>query len=450
MNNYYKLILFLVLLLSPFLNSISFCQGVKIGVALPLFEESDDPAKKQLGSDILNGIEFALNEYNRSPVIKITLDIRDTKRDPVESERIIDAFAQDSSIVCVLGPVFSSELLEVANIGVTEKLPIISPTATADDIAESHDYVFQLNPSYKVRGTLMADYLVKIAGLKNFVIIYEESYGSNFSEHFETEVGKLGGKVLLSSSYNKDAKNITDIITQIIKVIRDNDLFINPANLNVTQLKKLENSGVRYSLLDSLVTQKTDVSIYYLFGHNARKVIDTLNIKAFQLKPDATNFIQGYIDAIYIPISNPSEISMIVPELYSNKLSFFIAGTGDWNNEEILNENKVYLKNLIFESEYYIDENNQAFKELKTKISKTKITLNKSFLFGFDSMNLLLSIISSGNITRDRIRDALKKVVSYDAVRSKISLDFNRVNSELNILAYDNGLKKVASYKISK
>ncbi len=451
MNNNYKLLLFLILLSLSFLLCYkAYSQVLKIGVALPLFEESDDPAKKKLGSDILNGIEFAMNDYNRSPVVKITLDVRDTKRDPIVAVRIVDEFARDSSIICILGPVFSSELSEVANIGVTEKLPIISPTATADDIAESHDYVFQLNPSYKVRGTLMADYLFKIAGLRNFIIISEETYGINFSEHFETEIEKLGGKILLTAAYKKDARNISNIIAQIHKVIIDNDLFINPANLNVTQLKKLENAGVRYSLLDSLISQKTDVSIYYLFGRSAKKIIDTLNIKPYQLKTVGSNFIQGYIDAIYIPISNPAEISMIVPELYSNKLSFFIAGTGDWNNEEILKENKVYLKNLIFESEYYPDENNPEYQDLKNRVSKTKIELNKSFLFGYDSMVLLLNIISSGNYTRDKIRDALRKVVSFNAIRSKISLDYNRVNSELNILAFDNGLKKVAAYKISR
>ena len=79
---------------------------------------------------------------------------------------------------------------------------------------------------------------------------------------------------------------------------------------------------------------------------------------------------------------------MIVPELFSNGLSFYLAGTGDWNNEKALDENKIYLKNLYFESEYYLDENSDNLKILKGKLSKTKLKLTKNFCS--DMMQLLL------------------------------------------------------------
>jgi len=71
-------------------------------------------------------------------------------------------------------------------------------------------------------------------------------------------------------------------------------------------------------------------------------------------------------------------------------------------------------------------------------------------LFGYDAMKLLLSVIAQGNKTRKQINDALEKVKSYDAIKSKISLDYNRVNSELNILSYDGKLIRVGIYKVSK
>jgi hypothetical protein len=208
---------------------------------------------------------------------------------------------------------------------------------------------------------------------------------------------------------------------------------------------------VRYSLLDSLASLKPEVSIYYLFGKNAKKVADTMNIKPYALKDvNNTKFIQGYIDAIYIPISNSGEISMIVPELYSSQLSFSIAGTGDWNNEQVLQDNKVYLKNLVFESEYYLDEESSDLADLKAALKKTKYKLNKSFLFGYDAMNLITGIIAEGNTTAKEINSALNSTVSFNAIKSKISLDYNRVNSELNILTYDDGIKRITTYKVLK
>ncbi|HMT10714.1 MAG TPA: hypothetical protein PKA39_03725 [Ignavibacteria bacterium] len=132
-----------------------------------------------------------------------------------------------------------------------------------------------------------------------------------------------------------------------------------------------------------------DISIYYMFGKNAKKTVDTLNMKPYKLKPETTKFVQGVIDAIYIPIANPGEINVIVPQLFSDGLSMYIAGTGDWNNEKTLEENKVYLKNLVFESEYFTGSDDADFSSLKERLKKSKFKLSKNFLFGYDSGKLI-------------------------------------------------------------
>jgi ABC-type branched-subunit amino acid transport system substrate-binding protein len=431
-------------------SAVCFSQNLKIGVALPLFEESEDNNQKQLGQDILNGIKFSLEQYNKTSKEKVLIDVKDTRKEIPTTAAIITGFGENEDVVAILGPVFSNELAAIVGAAENFKIPIVSPTATADDLAESHEYVFQLNPSYKVRGRTIANYLVKQLGLKNFVVIAEESYGTNFSKYFETEVTRLKGKTVLSDTYKSDVQNITPIISNIQKIIRDNDLFINLSNLNINQVKKLENAGLSYRLIDSLIDLRIDASIYYLFGKDAKKTLDTLNIKPYPLKKETQKFIQGYIDAIYIPVSNPSEISLVVPELYSSGLSFFIAGTGDWNNDKVLEENKVYLNKLLFESEYYLDENNPKLRELKDAVKNKKYNFNKSFLFGYDAMSLLLNVISDGNYTREEIYNALSKVSGFQAIKSKISLDNKRVNSDLNILTFDGSLKKLADYKIVK
>lgn len=424
---------------------------VKIGVALPLFSDSEDGSKKVLGSEILDGIKFALQEYSKNAPVKVTLEVMDTKRDPVIASDVIRGFGEDEGIIGVIGPVFSSELGEAAVNGPQFSLPIVSPTATGDELAANYNYVFQLNPSYEVRGKLMADYLIKKNGLKNFAVIYEENYGDNFRKHFENEVKTMGGNVVIAQSYKKDPENITEQISAITKYIKDNDLYINAANLNITQRQKLELSGVRWSLIDSSVSMNMDISIYYMFGRNAKKIVDTMNIKPYKLKPETTKFVQGVIDAIYIPIANPNEINVIVPQLFSDGLGMYIAGTGDWNNEKILEDNKVYLKKVVFESEYYPDNDDPDYAALKESLKKSKYKLSKNFLFGYDAGRLIFKLIGDGAKTRQDLNNALKNLVNYDAIKSKISLDYHGINSELNILRYDdNRIKLVETYKLSK
>jgi hypothetical protein len=183
-------------------------------------------------------------------------------------------------------------------------------------------------------------------------------------------------------------------------------------------------------------------------GKGAKKMLDTMNIKPYQLKKETSKFLQGFIDAIYIPISNPAEIGLVVPELFSNGLSFFIAGTGDWNNDNALEENKVYFNKLLFESEYFLDENDSRVGELRQVLENKKYKLNKSFLFGYDAAALVLHVIADGNRTREDIYKALNKISSFDAVKSKISLNYKRVNSELNILTFDGAIRKIADYSL--
>jgi ABC-type branched-subunit amino acid transport system substrate-binding protein len=175
-----------------------------------------------------------------------------------------------------------------------------------------------------------------------------------------------------------------------------------------------------------------------------------MNIKPYPLKSEPVKFVQGVIDAIYIPVSNPAEISMIVPQLFSYGLGYYIAGTGDWNYEKTLEENQVYLKNLVFESEYYPNEESDRYIELKEKVKKTKYQISKNFLFGYDCAMLVLNLVDDGNKTREELNDALKNLAGYEAIKSKISLDYHGINSELNILRYDGGIKLVDTYKLSK
>ncbi len=444
-----KFVLMFVFALSVFeLKPLS--QEVRIGVLLPLFENSEDVSKKQLGIDLSNGILFAMNEYNRNPGTKVTLDIRDTERDPKICSEKFNEMAQNKGIIGVLGPIFSSELAEITGFALTEMLPLISPTATGDNLAENHDYVFQLNPSYKVRGKLIANYMMKQMKMENFAVISEDTYGVNFKTHFEDEVRKLGGNIVSSHLYSKSATSIAGIIDSLLNVIKENDLFININNLNLQQRQKIESSGVRPSLIDSLVSMNIDVSVYYLFGRYARKIIDTMNIKPYKLKSTNSKYIQGYIDAIYIPISNTNEIGIIVPALSSNGLEYFIAGTGDWNNDKALEDNKVYLKNLIMESEYFVDEKDSRVQSLKERLKKTKFKFNKSFLFGYDAMSIILSLISEGNTTRQKLNESLMKLSNFEGIKSKFSLDYYRINSELNILSYENGLNLIQTYKINR
>lgn len=182
-------------------NSVSAQQ--KIGLALPLMSESGSDADKKVGEYILKGATDSYNEYKASnPKTKIEIKLGDTQKNPEVFYNMMLSYSKDNSIIAVLGPIFSAEMYVMKSMAGTLKLLIISPTATADNLASESDYLFQLNPDYTIRGSSMARYAVKELNYKNILVLSENKYGRFFSAPFINEVNKNDGTIIDTFYYD--------------------------------------------------------------------------------------------------------------------------------------------------------------------------------------------------------------------------------------------------------
>ena len=119
-----------------------------IGVMLPLFLNNPTSGKTPV-TEILNGIKFAVSQYNRTHSNRIGLVIRDTERDSDKIREIANEFEDISSIKTVLGPVFSDEVTAAAAAFAGSDIKIFSPTATDNDLARFDNNIYQANPSFE-------------------------------------------------------------------------------------------------------------------------------------------------------------------------------------------------------------------------------------------------------------------------------------------------------------
>jgi branched-chain amino acid transport system substrate-binding protein len=214
---------------------------VKIGVALPLMENSPNKEDKLLGEYILMGVKDALKEYNSSkPKKEVKLSIQDTKRDAATALNAMNEFGNDKNVIAIFGPIFSNELAPNSGVGAFYKIPIISPTSTQNDLAKNNEYVYQLNPTYDIRGKLMAKYAMEELKMRNFVILSEESYGKNFADSFYDEVEKRGGRVINIKYYQKEEVSVSEYLSELKNDILRYERFIDFGNLDESQKSKLE------------------------------------------------------------------------------------------------------------------------------------------------------------------------------------------------------------------
>ena len=187
-----------------------------IGVMLPLETNSAGEYTNQPAAEILEGIKFAVDEFNKLRSDKIGLLIRDTKKDVNQIKKIKEEFTPLNSLIAILGPIFSNEVRAALEEFDDYDIPIISPTATDDDLTGLNHHFFQANPSFTVRGKIMAQYVYyvenkRIVSVINSIEGYSPILAGSFTEEFE----KLGGKVLKKESFRNDYTNFSEPISKI-------------------------------------------------------------------------------------------------------------------------------------------------------------------------------------------------------------------------------------------
>ena len=397
-------------------------------------KSSSDNDEKTTGEVFLKGVKDALREYETSDSSfhKVELIIEDTKKDQGLTLEIINKFGTDKNVIALFGPIYSSELVNNAGAADFHKIPLISPTATLNDLAGKNPYVFQLNPTYDIRGKLMAKYAISELGMKNFMILSEDSYGKLYSESFMNEVHSNNCLVYSPEYYSKDTPLFQEHFATIRSKITAEDKFIDFGNTDKLTIEKLKKVKLLYSNIDSLTSNKLAVSIFKLFGINGNKIADSLNIVPVKISDSGKKIIPGIIDAIYIPVSSYVEIPLILSELESSGIIIPILGTSDWNNEEVLSENSGKIKTLYFESDFYLDEISRDF------LTGVKEDEMKNYYFGYDGMKLILDEISTGNLSRDKLNDAFENLKNYDAKHNNMTMK-ERTNNSLSVMFFGNG-----------
>jgi branched-chain amino acid transport system substrate-binding protein len=246
--------------------------GTVIGVMLPFETNSVGEFTSQPSSEILEGIKFAVNEFNKLRSDKIGLLIRDTKKDVEEVKKIREEFTSLNSLVAVLGPIFSNEVRAALEEFDDYNIPIISPTATDDGLTSLSRNFFQANPSFSSRGRVMAQYIFYVENKRTVSVLnsiegYSPLLAANFTEEFE----RLGGKVLRRESFNNSTTNFSEPISRIYS----DSLIIEGVYIPLS-----DNSVTPY-ILSELTKYNMKIP---LFGNQ-----DWFTAKGFETAPEISN-----------------------------------------------------------------------------------------------------------------------------------------------------------------
>ncbi len=186
---------------------------------LPLQIDENNYPTSVAADEILQGIKFAVAEFNEDRDDKIGIIIRDTKNNEDEINEIRNELGSNSSIKAILGPIFSNEVRVTINTFNGTDLPIISPTATDNDLTSVSEDFFQANPPLAVRGKIMAQYVFFVENKKNMAVLYStDGYSPLIAASFVEEFEKLGGTIMVQESYKSNSFALSEPISRIVAV----------------------------------------------------------------------------------------------------------------------------------------------------------------------------------------------------------------------------------------
>lgn len=165
-----------------------------LGVALPL-EDGDDA----LTQAMFNGIRLAVSEHNdrfgeQRPVQMVFRNSGGTEA----TARAAAAELVDADVVAIIGPLYSEAAEAAGEVAERAETILIAPLATEESVSTGRRFVFQANPTWTVRGQMLARFADDRFGHERYGIIAElgDSYSERMAEGFQEEITRMGASVL--------------------------------------------------------------------------------------------------------------------------------------------------------------------------------------------------------------------------------------------------------------
>lgn len=212
MKKLLALVLTLAMVTGAFAVTASADAGtVKIGTSGPL-----TGGAAVYGTCVANSAQIAVDEVNALGGLQFELNNQDDEHD---AEKAVSAYytLQDWGMQILVGTVTTKPSLAVGPLTNEDRIFMLTPSASALDVAYSGDNVFQICFADPMQGSVSASVIAeKNLGTK-IGVIYDSSdvYSTGILETFEEEATALGLEIVCTEAFTSDTK--ADLTTQVTK-----------------------------------------------------------------------------------------------------------------------------------------------------------------------------------------------------------------------------------------
>ncbi len=154
------------------------------------------------GEAFLDGARLALARFNSENLSRFELIAADTEGEPVVAALAARRLILEEGVSALLGGVMSNPTVAAAVEANARQVPLLSPSATAENIHEIGPWVFQNNITSEAQVLAVARLAVReILGARFGVLYPNQGNGQALARVFEETIYELGGEIVASIPY---------------------------------------------------------------------------------------------------------------------------------------------------------------------------------------------------------------------------------------------------------
>ncbi len=205
-----------------------------------------------LGQDNLQGAYVAQKEFNdgfKLPGLKVSLLIANFGSNPKDAttiaKQIVQAAQADKTIVGVMGLPLSSYVPDAITILQEAHLPLVSPTASSDELTGISPSFFRVVPPNDFQARVGADYAIHTLHAHTATLLSDphDSSGANLAKDFKHSFTDLGGSADEKSYTTGESETLRSQLKDILANPPDLLYFVGPATDMNTVLMNLPPSS---------------------------------------------------------------------------------------------------------------------------------------------------------------------------------------------------------------
>lgn len=356
------------------------------------------------GIEMVQGVSLAQSLYSDSTKEEINLRIVDDRADPVTAVRKLRTLMKQEPVIGVIGPVMSQGATAVgAWLAKTyPKIPLITPTATDEGIADLGRNIFQINVSTAVQARNIATHAARCLDYREFAVLAPlTEYGRIMAEEFSRTVESAGGSVQALQYYEEGSP---DYKTEF-NIIRDRRWNIQNRRHNMIRgIRNIDQEEKKF---------------------RARWLEDSTAV----------------FDAIFIPASDPSDAATMAAHTRFNKISGTILGSSGWYGKALLRSGKHEIEKAVFSVPFAENSDAPEFrrfqKAFENKFNQAKPSTDKVSGLSYDATRMLLVAWKKAN--GGNVAHYLLTSPTFQGVYGSIRFSDRGANISTEILTVNKG-----------